>query len=213
MFVSVITSRRMRPRMAWMPTAATVPSSVASAALARPRMTLLSSRPRRAAVGEEVEVVGEREALEFREVLAVVERADKEHDHRRVEEEVDEEGPDLAEAFQYRGHLLVVREAVHEADADEHQDHQYEAHGRAQVLVEVALNWRSMMSPIMMSPVPAELLGDVEGAHRGDEDHGDAGYDARQAERQHTRRKVCTLSQPRSCAASISRGSSLAITV
>ena len=57
----------------------------------------------------------------------------------------------------------------------------------------------------------AQLLRDVEGGHRGHEDHGDAGDYAGHGQGQYDPAEAPgALSQPRSCAASMSRGSSLA---
>ena len=45
-----------------------------------------------------------------------------------------------------------------------------------------ATYWPSMASPMRKNLAVAQLLGDIEGADRGDEHHRDAGDDARQAQ-------------------------------
>ena len=154
MFVSVITSRRMRPRMAWMPTRGERAQQRGQRGADEAEDDAVEQQAQRVAVAEEVEVVGEREALEFAEVLAVVEGADKEHDHRRVEEEVDDEGPDLAEAFHIVATSSSSVKRFMRPMLMNTRTMSMRLIAAPRFWLRMPLNWRSMMSPIMMSPVP-----------------------------------------------------------
>ena len=107
-------------------------------------------------ISEQVGVVVEGEALELAQVLAVVEGADEEYDHRRVEEDVDDDGPNTSQPF----HSVATPSSPSPVKRFMSQMLMNTSTMRMRLIaaprfwLTMPLNWRSMISPIIILSVP-----------------------------------------------------------
>ena len=113
-------------------------------------------QPHEVGVAEEVGVVAQGEALELAQVLPVVKGADKEYEHRRVEEEVDDDGPDAAKPF----HIVATPSSPSSVKRFMSQMLMKTSTMSMRLMAAPRfwlmepLNWSSMTSPIMVLFVP-----------------------------------------------------------